>query len=186
MSSSFMLPSLDCKTREGGGCPVVCGIVGSTTVSACLCLVLQFHHRAGRIWFHFPWHVKHLLSSCTVDGNMTARDVSRQSWWLESPPAPRLLSFGLKHSYQARQILFTLFHDCALLKQLLYLKTAHLSSCDMHVLTAVFTPWHWCNVWDQNIKTSDLSCMLHSCTTRRKIWFSFTLLQQSAEVKTLY
>lgn len=60
-----------------------------------LCLLLQFHHGAGRMWSPFPRHVQYLLC-CTDDGNMTARDVSRQSGWLE----PLLCS---KHSYQASQ-----------------------------------------------------------------------------------
>lgn len=70
-------------------------VAGRATVDGRLCLLLQFHHGAGRMWSPFPRHVQHLLC-CTDDGNMTARDVSRQSGWLE----PLLCS---KHSYQARQ-----------------------------------------------------------------------------------
>lgn len=71
------------------------GLLVVATVDGRLCLLLQFHHGAGRMWSPFPRHVQHLLC-CTDDGNMTARDVSRQSGWLE----PLLCS---RHSYQARQ-----------------------------------------------------------------------------------
>lgn len=71
------------------------GLLVVATVDGRLCLLLQFHHGAGRMWSPFPRHVQHLLC-CTDDGNMTARDVSRQSGWLE----PLLCS---RQSYQARQ-----------------------------------------------------------------------------------